>query len=269
MSDPAREPPSDTPETHRPDPDASADAADVGPIPLAPEEPPPPVAAKTPVARLVAAPLVSPDDDEDYDRDPEVERALGKGPRPASTPSAPEAPVLIRPGWGTPQVIASLGAGIALGATIAAGVQAGHAPIRTAAFTAFQILLHAATGTGALALGALLVERPTGRIELGAARMLLAVASLGLAINLGPPWAAGFGPPLAGALCYIAIVWTLFRLPAREVFIVSALHFTFWAILWVGGALKPPPPPGAVVSPPPAATGASLFHDRACVAFRA
>lgn len=212
---------------------------------LAPELPaPPPPAIPKPA---IAAPGLTEgfDEDADFESDPEVERALGKRP-PAETPrgaeSAPPVDPFIRPGLGEAKIIALVGAGVLLSAVIAAAITAPSLWWIHGMLAAYAGLLHAGTGVGALAIGARLSEKPLGPWELGAARMLLAVALFLLVFHIPLPAQVWLGPAVAAAV-YSAATMTLFRLPIQEWFTVAASHLGIWMLIeglvWLNTLLVP------------------------------
>lgn len=222
---------------------------------LAPEPPPPPPGS-TPVTPVTPATPPTPkpaitapgltegfDEDADFESDPEVERALGKRPEtPRGAESAPPEEAFIQPGLGEPQVIALIGAGVLLSAVIAAAIRAPSLWWVHGMLAAYAGLLHAGTGVGALAIGARLAEKPLGRWDLGAARMLMAVALFQLVFHIPIPAQIWLGP-VAAAGVYAAATMTLFRLPVQQWFTVAASHLGIWMLIeglvWLNTLLVP------------------------------
>jgi hypothetical protein len=143
---------------------------------------------------------------------------------------------------GDARVIAGLGAGLMIAAMIAAGVLT---PTGTGAgaiaalvlLVAYQTLLHAGTGLGALLVGAKMAERPLGEPEVGLARMLLAVAAFQLVRVLLSPPSIWLGVAAAVGV-YVAVVWGLGRLKGRDLAIVVITHFALWLLVWLGSTLQ-------------------------------
>ncbi|MCC6676848.1 MAG: hypothetical protein IT436_06870 [Phycisphaerales bacterium] len=211
---------------------------------LAPEPPAPPPPPPAPKPTISAPGLTEGfDEDADFETDPEVERALGKRPDAARGAEAPPAvEPFIRVGLGDPQVIALIGAGVLLSAVIAAAITAPSLWWVHGMLAAYAGLLHAGTGVGALAIGARLAEKPLGPWELGAARMLLAVALFQLVFHIPLPAQIWLGPVVAAAV-YAGATMTLFRLPVQQWFTVAASHLGIWMVIeglvWLNTLLVP------------------------------
>jgi len=179
------------------------------------------------------------DDDADLERDPEVERALRGGGGPvAPVPASPPVDAFVKPGMGDAKAVALVAAGVLLAAVIVAGVNApvvdGKSPwIAVAAKTLYLSLVHTLTGVGAVALAAKLAEKPLGRLDLAAARMLAAVSILQLIIHLNIPIPGRFDEPLLAAGAYWVTVQALFRLRSLPALHIAAFHALFWFALWM------------------------------------
>lgn len=215
-------------------------------IPLAPAEPPAPSKfPKMPAGKpdLGVAPLLDDvDDDADLTHDPEVERALKGGPPTADDTAAgvpaPKdlGPPIVREPRFAPKVLGIIGSAIMLGAIIVSVINAPVAKFAAAVSTTYLTLFHTLTGVGAVAILAFVEGRPTGRIEVAAGRMMIAVATFMLVLGLKFAALDGYNAwvvsPLA-ALAYYLVVWALFRLPQRQMQILAGAHAGIAILLWI------------------------------------
>lgn len=155
-------------------------------------------------------------------------------------PSVAEAPgpvPFVRPGLGDARTIAIAGATVVIAASVLAWVQA---PSRGWAFalqTLFLGAVHGASGAAAAAMVSAALERTLGKIELAAARMLLAVGAFLLIANAGlsMPWIAVL---LLGIAAYATVTMILFRWPPREWLLVAGVHGILWGVLMVSTHLQ-------------------------------
>ena len=164
----------------------------------------------------------------------------------AETKDAPEKP-LVRPGLGGAKLALGLGVLLLLGALVASGIRAGgleNAGARVVALaiavTLFQTLLHTGTGVAAVMIAARFERRPTGALELAAARMFACVGAFQLVFHL-PTVAPGTVGLVIGAvlglLAYAAMVWAIFRLSRIELGIVVAGHVLLLIAVTLGTQL--------------------------------
>lgn len=218
---------------HRPPQSNPGDTFD-----LAPEDPAaPPREARPSHAGpkpAIAAPGLTEgfDEDADFEKDPEVDRALGRSgfhPRDAAEP-APAGEDFIKPGLGDAPVIALVGLGVLLSAVITAWITAPSRGWAHALLTGYSTLLHAGSGVGALAIAAKLAEQRLGKWELGAARMLLAVALFQLVVHLNLPGGA-WVKSLGAVAVYAGATLLLFRLKIEQWFIVASSHLAIWLVI--------------------------------------
>lgn len=179
------------------------------------------------------------DDDADFESDPEVDRALGKGevkPAGAPVPEAPERPPLVKPGIGPAGVWVGAGSVMVLGAVIGAAVTETNHPVVASLLAIYNAGLHTCTGVAALALSALLMRRPLGSIEIASSRMFAAVAAFLLIANLRIDL-VGHTPieELAlGTIVYVGVVAGAFRIWRRPMMYVVCAHFILWMAVQVG-----------------------------------
>jgi len=218
---------------------------------------PPPQERK---AKLEATPLLEEfSEDADFDRDPELERAiLGK---PASTQAVeehrPELPEFVKPGFGEPRHLAVVGVVLLVSAMIAAGVNAPNRAIFRVLLTLYNTLVHAGTGVVAVYIAARLLERSFTRVELVGARMFVAVSALSLVMSLsltltGYGWLDQVIRAGLAVGTYVLLVATTFKLWSRGPLIhVVGFHALLWLIVQVGMALA------ATVGAAPAAARAA------------
>lgn len=184
------------------------------------------------------------DEDADFSRDPEVERAL-KGVRGAIAGQARPGDtreVFIKPGFGAPQAWWIVGAVLLVGAVIAAAVNNTPHPVVAPLLVLYSAFLHTGTGLVALAVASVLVHRRLGPLTLPGARMFVAVTAFLLVLNLritllGAPELLWEEWTLS-SLAYVAAVAGLFRLWGRALGYVVCSHFLLWVIVQIGMELS-------------------------------
>lgn len=230
MSDPAR------PDDRPPQP-ASPPAPEPAAYDLIAEDPKP---AGTPAPALKVPSLLKDfDEDADFERDPDVERAKsGKPTRSTPTLLAPGEEPIVKPGLGDEKVMAIAGAVLLIGAVIAVFIRdPGNTPAR-ALLVAFQCVLHAGTGLAALAAAAAMLGKPLGHPDLGAARMFVAVGIFQIIANINVLFPGTRADELAlGAAAYFGAVWLLFRRPPDQTAIIAGFHFLGWLAVFLTGQL--------------------------------
>ena len=187
------------------------------------------------------------DDDADFSKDLEVEAARKGKPasssrpkpvQPDATDDAPQAEPFITPALGPAKLWLILGGLLLLAATIASSVHAPR-PFVSALLTVYNALLHTATGVGAIVVAATLARKPIGPWDLGAARMLAAVAAFLLLFNLNIQLVgnAKWEETILAALAYLGVVGLTFR-QTREVHAILVIsHFFLWLIIQLGSQL--------------------------------
>lgn len=153
-------------------------------------------------------------------------------------------PDFVVPGHGTPKQVAIVGLAIAVGAAIAAGVNAPRSTagvIAAASFlTLYQSVLH--TGTGLLGLwGASKIgQERFGRLDLAAARMFTSFAVFllisKLRLPMEPTWAWVNATLMffAGLGAYWLALFALFRKSRRETSVILMCHFAAWGFVEIG-----------------------------------
>jgi len=243
-------------------PPKDAGAFDLEPLPEPETKPEPEKPVPTlPAARPVASPpepapphkpgllgklggmLEGFDDDADFERDPEVERALGKGPKPVPivpAAEAPSRPPLISPELGPANLWVGAGAVLLLGAVIGAAVFEDHRPVVASLLTVYNAALHTCTGVLALGATAMLLRRPLGAIEQGAARMFASVCAFLVLANLRIDLigTTAWEELALGTLAYGAVLAMAFRLWRRPLMYVVCTHFFLWMAVQIGMQLS-------------------------------
>ncbi|MBI1189759.1 MAG: hypothetical protein GC200_03645 [Tepidisphaera sp.] len=215
-------------------------------IPLAPAEPAAPSKyPKMPAGKpdLGAPPLLDDvDDDADLTHDPEVERALKGGAATADDTAAGEpavreqGPPVVKDGKVSPKTLAIIGGVVTLAAIVVSVINAPAGKFAAAVSATYLTLFHTVTGVGAVAILAYAENRPTGRIEVAAGRMFIAVASFMLVLSLHFDTLQGFNGAVMSvfaALSYYLVAWTLFRLPQRQMQILAGAHAGIAILLWL------------------------------------
>jgi len=185
------------------------------------------------------------DEDADFTRDPEVERALkGAGPIPApdgdSSYAASKRPVFIKPGLGSAEHLGFVAGGLLIGAVITAGVTAasrGRAWLPDVILTSYLTAFHTLTGVVAVAVTAYFAKHKTGDLALAAARMGLAVAMFQLVFHLNIPIPSRVDEVFFACLAYVAVVWGLFRVTLDNLVILVAVHAGLWTLVYVSAVL--------------------------------
>jgi hypothetical protein len=243
------------------------DPSEPYPVEPQPEKPAtPPASAPKPIeeykAKLDVPPLLDEfSDDADFDKDPELERAI-LGKSGSSSPAAaaeqlPELPEFVMPGIGEPRHLAIGGVGLLVAAMIATGINAPNSVPYRVLLTLYNTLVHTGTGVVAVYIAARLMERSFTRVELVAARMFVAVAALTLIMSLAVPLTAygWINQVVRAALAvgaYVLLVAGSFKLWQRTpLMYVIGFHALLWLIVQLGMALA------AMVGAAPAAAPAA------------
>lgn len=235
----------------------------VQPYELAPDQPPsrqPRIASGASKGGIDRPGLLTDfDEDADFDRDPEVERARKTGGRAdvpvgrpissgggvgddradaakAGTPDPSEfGQGIVTPGRGALKTILIIGGTLAFAASLAGAINAapGRNRFLVALSLLFDIALHTITGVGAVGLAAAMLGKLLRHTELAGARMLVATAlfALGFQLDFQSP-AHSLGIMIASALYFLA-VWFLFKIKAKDAVVVAAFHFALWILFFL------------------------------------
>lgn len=213
---------------------------EVTPYALEPDTPAPPGAASRPPTPPRPGKLGDRSfmddmpEDTDLEHDPEVERAL-KGAPPSSDKSVDadaDKPTFVRPGGGGAKPIALIGAGLAIGAAITAGVRSSDHWFASAALALYLTAFHTGTGVAAAAAVAYLERVKFGAADLMAARMLVAVAIAYLVFSAGMGGYNALTAPL-GAVLYLLALGVLSRFTPVRLLRVAAVHVLLVAGVYV------------------------------------
>ncbi len=216
---------------------AKARPEDSGPIPLGPEPQPPKP------AQFKEGLLDDFDDDADLLTDPEVEAAIKGKPKTAEARPDDEKPkerldfvLPMAGGWRLPAILGTIALAAAL---VFNGVNTPFRPVALSVVkTLYETLMHTGTGVAAVMVASLLTERRFSRFEQAAGRMFLAVSAFALVVNLNVPIPGRIDEFVLAAVAYAGVVWSFFRLPARETLILMACHFGLWLAVAAGGLLS-------------------------------
>lgn len=196
------------------------------------------------------------DDDADFNKDPELDRAILGNPRPPRTVDDPLPDDFIKPGIGDPIHWAAAGGAMLLATLIIVPVRATNVPLLRTADMLYGVLLHTATGVVALYVAAALVRKIVGRPELAAARMFAAVSAAALIYAINPKFVGHLAADNAirmalAVLAYGLVVLLGFRLwRTRELKLLIGTHALIWLIIQIALELAaavaraPMPPKG-------------------------
>ncbi|MBC7834453.1 MAG: zinc ribbon domain-containing protein [Phycisphaerales bacterium] len=181
-------------------------------------------------ANIVRTPRVT----EEYVEAP----AEGAGPRGGNGAAGG---VFVRPGKLGAKALSLIGAALTLGAMIIAGINAPPGAsatlvIGTMIMVLYFVLLHTATGVGAVAVSARVNEEQFGSLEVGASRVLVAYAAFELLRHMAipVPRVGGVIAHLLGAAAYWALVWGLFARGRTIAAMIGLCHVVLWLILRMG-----------------------------------
>lgn len=153
------------------------------------------------------------------------------------------APEFVRPGLGTPKVLAIVGGVLTVGAMIAAAINAPGGTLLGAAASAaaalYLALLHTGTGMVAVVLAARVQEERITRLDLAASRLLCCVALFVLLTRVFPPgtWWMLLAYPLAAA-AYFGVLTLLFKRTQSVTALLALFHAVLWLLVQLGVALE-------------------------------
>ena len=245
---------SDPKASKAPNPDAPYELAPVEDVPVARPAP-----TKDPKGKLEAPGLIADfDEDADFSQDPEVEATLkGKkldknAPKSKFSMSLPGVPgvdsvPLVRDGrldvkWG-----AILGWGLVLGGGIAAAITTKNAWFAGLLATILACVLHTITGLGAVGIAGYFLERPIGRVDLAATRVLAAVGAFALCFHIDTTVLGHFDETALACAAYLAVMLIFFRVHGAEVMLIGVAHAALWAFVaaanWVSNWAHVPTSP--------------------------
>jgi len=184
------------------------------------------------------------DEDADFERDPEVERALGIEPPPAHAASragdhyrADPTKWMVQPGWPGTGMSFWAGSVLCLVAAVMGGIAAERS-LLVALSVVFACWIHTGTGVlGALA-ASIFSERGMNHPERIAARMFAASSAFHLVMLVElpiPTHAVEFGFAVGA---YAGAVALQFRLPRHETALLMLSHFGLWAVVEMGVSVR-------------------------------
>jgi hypothetical protein len=226
------------------------------PVAPAPTPAPPPVRPSQPASNAASVPakgnlnkdgvLTGFDEDADFDRDPEVDRALGKKHAKSKHASSsepeeskPSGPVFITPGLGNAKVWSIVGGVLLISAVVAAAMTNTNR-FASAFLTLYSGILHTGTGLIAVYFAARIDSRKVGDLELAAGRIATAVGAFLLLFNLNINLAGTtkWEELILATLAYAGIIAGLFRLWGRSLGLLLSAHFALWVVFQIGMQLS-------------------------------
>jgi hypothetical protein len=164
----------------------------------------------------------------------------GEAEAPPSTEAAAE---YVPDGRVPVKVLVAIGVALTIGALVMRGV---YAPpkattsvvVALIALVLYQIVVHTATGVGAVAIAAKLSHQRFTRIELASVRMLIAFAAFQLVrffqIPGAPNWVSGVLTLIVAAGVYFTLVMVQFRKLPNQASLIGVIHAGLWIVLEVG-----------------------------------
>lgn len=161
-------------------------------------------------------------------------------------------------GRGGVQPVAIAGAFVGMLAAVAAGISAGRLGgslfvVASVLLVIYTVLVQTATGIAAVAGAAMLAKERFSRIDLVAARMLLAVAAFTLIISVPVPveyrWLWGGLKWLGAATVYVVLIMILFKKDRIKAGGIVVMHAALWLLLAVGMQLAAWASAAAAVTP--------------------
>lgn len=167
-------------------------------------------------------------EDADLEHDPDVERALKGKPatKDKTVDEDAEQHTFVLPGMGGAKWVALVGAGLAVGAVIAAAVRSTDHWFASGVLALYLTAFHTGTGVLAAAAVAYFERVKFGAPDLMAARMLVAVSLAYLVFNVGVGVYTALTAPL-GALLYLVALGVLARFSMVRLIRVAAVHLLF------------------------------------------
>ena len=169
----------------------------------------------------------------------------------------------VEPGRGGAKAVAIGGVVVLVGAMTLSGATAGDVRAGTliaiVLLSAYQIVLHTATGVGAVLVASRLAERPFGRIELAAARMFLAFGLFTLVrtVPIPVPWVGTGLAWLVGVGVYLLALRALFNKPWPGTLVIGIAHLLLWVLMGIGQLLTQVAASGTAAAAAASAAGAS------------
>ena len=146
----------------------------------------------------------------------------------------------------TPKVLAIIGGSIGVIAMIATGIkthsQGWGVLIPSVLLTLYVTVVHACTGVIAVAIAAKLSEQKLGRIDLAAARMLVAVSIFEFVRSLEvlgvPSWLSNSVLVIVAAGAYLLFLMILFKKDHTKAGMIAVAHLAVYALFEIGAWLS-------------------------------
>lgn len=191
------------------------------------------------------------DEDADFERDPELERARrgGSSSSAVSRSTGPRRKLFgreidedlepfVKPGLGDERVMAIAGVVLLVAAIITVLINAPVNLIARALLVTFQCFVHTATGLAAVGAATAMLGRPLGSAELAVARMFAAVGLFQFLVNLNLMLLSSrVDEIVVAALAYVLALWLLFRRPIDQILVIAGFHFLGWLAVFITGQL--------------------------------
>jgi hypothetical protein len=180
------------------------------------------------------------DEDADFSKDPQVERALGGGSPAVKAEPVDLGPAFVKPGLGDLRQIGIAAGVVLLAAIIAAAITAdgrNRQWYADAILTGYLGVFHAATGAAAVMFAAYINRQRLGDLPLAAARMGLAVACFQLLFHINIPIAGRSDEVIAACAAYAACTWILFRWSREQITLVVCVHALLWGAMYAATGL--------------------------------
>lgn len=216
-----------------------------------------------PKGKLDAPGLISDfDDDADFSRDPEVEASLQRkplgsnndksAPKPKFTMSLPGVPgvdavPMVRAGvidvkWG-----AIVGWALVVAGGVAAAFTTPSAWYAGFLASVLGCVLHTITGLGAVGIAGYFLERPIGRVDLAATRVLAAVGAFSLLFHINTTVLGHVDETALAIVAYVSAILLFFRVHGGEALLIAVTHAALWGFVaaanWVSSWASTPVPP--------------------------
>ncbi len=176
------------------------------------------------------------DEDADFDKDPEVEKALGKSSKGSPAAEAPTPDAFVQPGLGNAQVWGLVGGFLLIGAVVAAAMNTQGNRFATCLLVLYTGIVHTGTGLVAVYLTSRLLSKPVGQLELAGGRMLTAVGAFLLIFNLNINLigTTKWEELVLAAAAYAGIIAGLFRLWGQRLGMLVLSHVLLWMVFALG-----------------------------------
>lgn len=217
-----------------------------------------------PRGQLKAPGLISDfDEDADFSKDPELEArvkgasgAKGVGAVGSGATVLPGIPgvdgvPMVRDGIGHIKWWAIAGGVAALAAAITAAITTKGQWYSAGLATIFATAFHSGTGLAALAIAGYFLERPLGKLDEAAARMLVAVGAFAIFFHIDTTVMARMDETALAMGAYLGVVLGLFRVHGGEALLLGVTHGVLWGLIALGQVISRWAAAGVPVTPTP------------------